>query len=110
MRHVIGKLSVKYPDAVLVHGGARGADRLAAQMAEHYEMKTESHPANWDRDGIAAGLIRNQHMVDLGADLAVVFLVDGLPCKGTRDCLRRIEKAEIPYRKYYQKKLPTSNI
>jgi hypothetical protein len=88
--------------AVIVHGDARGADRLAAQIAEAFGMKTEPWPADWDRRGKAAGFIRNQAMVDAGADLCLAFLVAGLPCKGTRDCAHRAEKAGIPVRWHTQ--------
>lgn len=90
------------PDLVVVHGAARGADRLLAVMAGQLGLVTEAHPANWTEHGKAAGFIRNQAMVDAGADLALVFLVEGVACRGTKDCWRRADRAGIPCRVYTQ--------
>jgi len=90
------------PDLVVVHGGARGADRLLAVMAGQLGFVTEVHPANWTANGKAAGFIRNQAMVDLGAHLALVFLVEGVACRGTKACWRRADRAGIPCRVYTQ--------
>ena len=58
----------RYGDAlVVVHGAARGADTLAAEEAERLGIRTEAHPADWDRHGRAAGHIRNEEMAKAGA-------------------------------------------
>lgn len=98
----------------LIHGGADGLDRLAAEWAENRGVPAEAVPAPWNdfelvdpstgrravvprrrRDGTpynaAAGWVRNQTMVDRGADGAVVFPGG----RGTRDCHRRIVAAGI---------------
>lgn len=80
----------------VVTGGARGADRLAESVARELGWAVESHPADWDKNGKAAGFIRNQGMVDAGAAVCVALLVRGLPCRGTKDCMRRAGKAGIP--------------
>lgn len=78
---------------VLVHGDARGADRAAAHAARSLGWATEAHPADWSR-GRGAGPARNQHMVDLGADLCLAFPLPG--SRGTWDCVRRAKAAGIP--------------
>lgn len=88
--------------ATIVHGDARGADRIAARIAEAWGMATEARPADWANLGRKAGVVRNAEMVRDGADLCLVFLVAGLPCVGTRDCMRRAERAGIPVRVYEQ--------
>lgn len=101
MRTIIRDVLDEYStDITLVHGNARGADRLAAQIAEGWGAKTEAHPAGWDANGKAAGFIRNQAMVDAGADLCLVFLVADAACRGTKDCWRRADRAGIPCRVY----------
>lgn len=82
---------------VVVHGAARGVDRMAADWAvghfmwgEHVDQ--EAHPATWT-DGKKAGPIRNQKMVDLGADLCIAFPIEG--SIGTWDCVRKARKAGI---------------
>ncbi|MDA8183865.1 MAG: SLOG family protein [Actinomycetota bacterium] len=97
---------------VLVHGDAPGLDRLAAAAAKRLGFQVEAHPADWTgpcrptcpshrrrrRDGTdycpAAGVYRNAEMVELGADLAIVFPGG----KGTADCARRIRAAGIAVR------------
>jgi hypothetical protein len=60
-------------NCTIVHGNARGADRIAAQEALKAGFYVEAHPADWEQHGKAAGPIRNQRMADLGADLCIAF-------------------------------------
>ena len=83
----------------VIHGNARGADTLAGQVAETHGMSVEVHPARWDIYGRGAGPIRNQEMVDSGADICLAFLMPG--SVGTADCVKRAEKAGIEVRKFY---------
>lgn len=80
----------------VVHGAARGADRLAESAARELGMRTEAHPAAWRQYGRAAGAIRNYAMVGLGADVCLAFPLGTSP--GTRDCMYRCEVAGIPVR------------
>jgi hypothetical protein len=64
-------------DTVVIHGNARGADRIAAQEAQKLGLLVEPHPADWDAHGKQAGIIRNEQMADSGADLCLAFW-DGL--------------------------------
>lgn len=82
-------------DVTLVHGDARGADRMAAAMVPEWGLIVEPWPANWRDHGKSAGPIRNQRMVNSGADIAVAFFVHGLPCRGTHDCVAKLEAAGI---------------
>jgi hypothetical protein len=61
------------PDAVVVHGAARGADRLASREAAKLGLVIETHPADWERHGRKAGVIRNWNMARLGAELCLAF-------------------------------------
>jgi hypothetical protein len=83
------------PDAVLVHGACpQGADAIADRIWRQLGGTPERHPADWRTYGLAAGGIRNAHMVKLGADICLAFRLDGSP--GTGDCMRRARKAGIP--------------
>ena len=77
----------------VVHGAARGADRIAGQIGAELGWPVEAHPADWRR-GRGAGHLRNQAMVDLGADLCLAFPLPG--SRGTWDCVRRANAADIP--------------
>lgn len=80
---------------VLVSGACpSGADRIAEDVAEHLGWKVERHPAEWGIHGRAAGPIRNQQMVDLGADICLAFPLPG--SRGTLDCMQRAYEAHIP--------------
>lgn len=71
---VIEVLSALDPTAVtIVHGAARGADKLAASVARGFGHYVQPYPADWKRHGKAAGPIRNQQMLDAGADLVIAF-------------------------------------
>lgn len=84
---------------VVVHGAARGADDIADRWAwgmhqSGYKVMVEDHPADWNGLGKRAGIIRNQQMVDLGADVCHAFpLRDSI---GTRHCMSRAIAAGIP--------------
>lgn len=79
----------------LVHGGAPGADSEARYVAAYIlDWATEEFPADWSQ-GRKAGPIRNQAMVDAGADLVIAFAGGG---RGTADMVRRAKAAGIPVR------------
>lgn len=81
-------------DVTLVHGGAVGADRMAARAAEAFGWITEAHYADWDEYGKTAGFYRNLKMVSLGADLCIAFTRDN--SRGTAHCALAAEAAGIP--------------
>ena len=84
-----------YLDAIphtLITGGARGADALAEQYATEFGWRVEVYPANWKRDGKAAGPIRNQQMLDEAAPNVVVAFPGG---RGTADMVRRARAAGV---------------
>lgn len=81
-------------EAVIVHGAARGVDRIAHQEAEKAGFVLEPHPADWERHGKAAGFIRNEEMASLGADLLIAFW-DGRS-RGTLDMMERGAAHGIP--------------
>jgi YspA, cpYpsA-related SLOG family len=105
-----------HQDVVIVHGGADGADTLARLWAEGHGLEHQQHDADWAgpcadtcppghrrkraRGGDycpLAGHRRNQHMVDLGADLCLAFHHNS--STGTADAMRRAAAAGIPVRR-----------
>jgi hypothetical protein len=86
----------------LVHGDARGADRLAADIVrERYDTKTVSaYPVDHALDGPwpAAGPRRNARM--LAAELprirrVLAFALPGRPNRGTADMIERCFRAGL---------------
>ncbi|OYN81736.1 DUF2493 domain-containing protein [Mycolicibacterium sphagni] len=100
-----------FEDAIIVHGCAPGADTIARRYAGgRVGVTAEGHPAEWDKPcGTGCyhrprfkngkpycplqGHFRNQLMVDLGADLCLAFPLG--ESRGTRDCMKRAERAGI---------------
>lgn len=80
--------------STLVHGGAPGADTTAQSVARELGMTIEVHPAQWSALGKKAGPIRNQEMVNAGADVCLAFPVGD--SRGTRGCMAMAERAGIP--------------
>lgn len=81
-------------DVTVVHGDARGADSVMAEVAASFGCVIEGHSARWDELDKRAGIVRNCEMVDLGADVCLAFPLPG--SRGTWHCMREAEKAGIP--------------
>lgn len=77
----------------IVEGGARGADRLAAQYARVRMVPHRQVRALWHVHGRGAGPIRNQQMIDEADGLVVVRFPDS---RGSADVLRRARSRGIP--------------
>ncbi|WP_081343398.1 SLOG family protein [Mycobacteroides chelonae] len=82
-------------EVTVVHGECPygGADIIAAAIADRLGFVVEPHPAAWKVHGKAAGPMRNQEMVDLGAHLCLAF--PDAESRGTWDCVRRAAAAGI---------------
>lgn len=106
-------------NTTLVHGDARGVDRIAAHLWHcTWGLPAEDYPADWRgpcRDSCApnhrrarsvgapkicpaAGMYRNAEMVALGADLCLAFILD--ESSGATGCARLARKAGIPVRTF----------
>ena len=85
-------------DVVVVHGDARGADRLGKEAALMLGFSEESHPADWNSYGNAAGPIRNTEMLSGGIDIALFFLDSKAGNVGTRHALKLAKRLGVPSR------------
>lgn len=103
-----------YDSVVFVHGGAVGGDTFCEQcvriMRDEWGWPVDSEvdpvtKAQWDEFGGRAGHMRNQRMVDRGANVCLAFLE---PCKrprcdrpkphdthGTDGCVKAARRAGI---------------
>ena len=86
-------LKVDHGITAIIHGGARGADNEAGYWARRQLISEERYEADWDRDGKAAGPIRNQRMLDEGMPDLVVAFPGG---RGTADMVKRARAAGVP--------------
>lgn len=80
----VQRIAAKYPDAVIISGGARGVDSAAEVAAKHHGLDTLIFPAEWDKYGKSAGFKRNRDIVE-AADVVVGFW-DGTS-RGTKHSL-----------------------
>lgn len=88
----------------------RGADRLVSDWAERFKdslVLEDPYLPDWDAFGNYAGNLRNQRMVDAGAQAVMAW---ANPCRkngrwcppgehpshGTADCVKRARAAKIP--------------
>jgi hypothetical protein len=92
-------------DTVLVHGGARGADTIAARLWARQGLPTEEHPADWDRYGTSAGYLRNREMVLSGPLACFAFIRDASP--GTSSCIELARQFGIPTYVFEYEGMPT---
>jgi len=82
------------PVALLLHGGARGADRLIEQAARSLAWPVEVIPAEWGLYGRAAGPLRNGLLLRRALEVAtsdqVSVLVVAFPgASGTASLVRQ---------------------
>jgi hypothetical protein len=74
-------------------GMASGADTLGWGWGKFMGIPIDFFPAKWEVEGKAAGVLRNQRMLDAGAE-ALLALWDR-SSKGTRDMIQRADKAGL---------------
>lgn len=80
----------------LIHGGARGADDMAACWARQNGVNQRTFKPDWQAFGKAAGPIRNERMLREGKPDLVIAFPGG---RGTADMVRRAESAGVPVRR-----------
>lgn len=81
--------------AMIITGGAKGADSLAARWAHANAIPYLTVPANWDAHGDAAGPIRNQIMLDMMGEMldGVIAFPGG---RGTAHMCKIAREAGVP--------------
>lgn len=89
----LGKLPA---GAIILEGGANGADTLARHAAERLGFAVMEFPADWDKHGRAAGPIRNRQMLDEKPDLVIAFHSNLAASRGTADTVREAKRRGIP--------------
>lgn len=89
-------------NTTVVHGAAsrkpRGvevsADMLADRIARRLGLRVEQWPADWNRHGKRAGILRNIAMLDSGPDYAIVFHRND--SRGSAHTIRGAQERGIP--------------
>lgn len=70
IRAELERLVAGRPVLQLIHGGARGADRSIGAVAAELGWPVLEMPAQWQRYGRGAGMIRNGQMLEQAISLA----------------------------------------
>jgi hypothetical protein len=79
---------------LIIHGGAVGADVMAGEIANRFNVHTAEVCALWDTRHRGAGPQRNEVMLKLRPDEVIAFHGDIERSRGTADMVRRAEKAD----------------
>lgn len=90
-------LTLNHELDIVIHGAARGADRIAGEEAASLGFTVLAFPAQWRKHGRAAGPIRNREMADKGQPDIVAAFHDFLEqSRGTADMVGIARKRGIP--------------
>lgn len=104
----LDQCNARFTRMCVVHGTARGADRIADHYAQASGWAVDPHPAKWKVHTARcpsgphmgkghctyAGHRRNAEMVDLGAAICLAFIRDR--SSGATGCAKLAEDAGIP--------------
>lgn len=90
------RLALLDMSTTIIHGAARGADRIAGDAAERLGLPVIAVPAEWELHGKSAGPIRNRKMLDMEPELVIAFHSDLSKSRGTADTVREARKRGIP--------------
>lgn len=93
VKTVLTKAHKQHNFTLLVEGGAKGADSIAAEWAVANQIKVFTYPAEWGKYGKKAGTLRNIEMLDNHPG-AIVFAFPVKDSKGTRHCIREAQKRD----------------
>lgn len=93
VNHLIYKHSFVDPDIfTIISGCATGADAMAINYAEEYNIPLMKFPAKWEIHGKIAGFVRNEEMAKNASHL-IAFVSP--QSRGTRDMIKRAVKHKL---------------
>lgn len=87
----------------VVSGGATGADTLGEKWAVKHGIKVKRFPANCDRDGKAAGPIRNKKMAEYAGESGCLLALWDGSSFGTKHMLGIAKGMGMRYKVYKPK-------
>jgi len=91
LAQTLDRLHEQHGFTLLIHGAAKGADRLAGEWAKSRGIEILACPADWRRYGRGAGMQRNKEMLEQSPDLLVAFPGG----KGTENMVKIAKKAGL---------------
>ena len=95
-KRIFHYLSSVPKDTIVIEGEARGADTIVWVCCEILGLEYMQFPADWAAYHKAAGVKRNQEMLEQGKPDLVLFYHDNLDeSRGTIDMITRTDRAGI---------------
>jgi hypothetical protein len=91
---IMDRLASLPEGAVVIHGGALGADKIAAEVAADYGHEVHAFYADWDKHGKKAGIIRNLQMLAERPDLVIAFWNGS--SRGTGHTITEARRRNVP--------------
>jgi hypothetical protein len=76
----------------IVSGTARGGDRLGENWAKENGVEIRQFPAEWNKHGKSAGMIRNKEMAEYATELLLIW--DG-ESRGSANMKKEAEKRKL---------------
>ena len=92
VKHTLDNIDKQSLITNLIHGGAKGADSLGDRWAKENNVDIKVYKPDWNKYGKAAGVLRNQEMLDIEHPDIVVSFPGG---NGTMDMRRRANQMGI---------------
>lgn len=89
---LMGRILDTIPISTVIHGMARGADRMGGAYAKLHGLDVVEFPALWDTHGKRAGHVRNAQMLTEGQPDLVVAFPGG---RGTDNMIEQAKKAGV---------------
>lgn len=97
------ELDIHGDDVTIISGGAKGADTMAEEFARVFGLETEIYPADWEKYGMGAGIIRNATIVE-HCDMMLAFYGPDGPTPGTQSSVRLAKETGKEVRVHYERK------
>ncbi len=89
---------------IIVSGNAKGADSLGERYAQEKGYEVKLYPAQWEKYGKKAGMVRNEKMADIGNALIAFFSDDPkAESRGTKNMVEIARKKNLIVREIYER-------
>ena len=90
---IVKEILDEYTISLIISGGAHGIDMLSERYANNHQIPTKIYPAEWEKYGRSAGMIRNEYIIN-DAD-KVISIWDG-KSNGTKNSINHAKRLKKP--------------
>ena len=93
---VIDRLQKLPAKAIIIEGGAKGADELCRIIGKELGFEVKTYPADWNRWGKSAGHIRNKEMLYTEKPDLVIAFRSKRNSRGTNHMIKIATNVNVP--------------